>query len=346
MMSLSTRINPAGIRPTSSNIHSPGHHIDKYYHQNHHQSFSQNHIHHNPTHSYLLGLHLNQSLSEHATLTTELLSFSPPYSYANHPPVSPVSDVSHHSSHHARLPVTTNCLSDSSNSVASLSPCSSHFSSDQGTRFSSLSPLIPQAPFELSYQSSSPVAMTHEQKQNSLLQLDPNWNRGHQTDYKQPSHQNILPEQTSLKPTKAAYSESDSFESLTLSRQSKSGGENQSMQWQKSPNDEKLSIVNEEVHAKIQTPTNLVYARDHSEIIGHSRTVCGRKYREYPCQFCNKLFARPSTLLQHNRVHTGERPYKCEVENCKQTFNILSNARRHTKRHLSSIESCGSFDQE
>ncbi|KAH9821826.1 hypothetical protein DFH28DRAFT_533180 [Melampsora americana] len=341
-----SRLNPSGVIPTTSYINNPGNHIDNYHHHSHPQYLNQDHI-HNPTQSLFFDLQLNHSLSDsNAHLTTELLTFNPPYSYANHSPAaSLVSDVSHHSCHHPRLPITTSPLSDSSLSTSSLSSISSDFSPDQGTRFSSQSLHIPQTHFQLTYQSSSPVTMTHDQKQHSLIQLDPNCNRINKPDYKQSNHQHNCAEPTSLKPPKSPYPDSDSFKSFALSHQSKSG-DNLKMQWQKSPSNEKVTIVNEEVHAKIQSPTNLVMARDHPEIIGHSRTVCGRKYREYPCQYCNKLFARPSTLVQHKRVHTGERPYKCEVENCKQTFNILSNARRHTKRHLSSIENCGSFEQE
>ncbi|CAH7671491.1 hypothetical protein PPACK8108_LOCUS6268 [Phakopsora pachyrhizi] len=31
---------------------------------------------------------------------------------------------------------------------------------------------------------------------------------------------------------------------------------------------------------------SVVVARDHADIVGTSRMVCGRKYREYPCPHC------------------------------------------------------------
>ncbi|KNZ59328.1 hypothetical protein VP01_1757g2 [Puccinia sorghi] len=196
---------------------------------------------------------------------------------------------------------------------------------------------------------------------------------------------------------------------------------------------------------------SIVVARDHANIIGTSRVVCGRKYREYPnkhekerpkllitiiapiwlditisfavltnivnlrdcrcphcwaflyamiasnnhrsetfCETVNlnaskpaqvmlqlesilfKLILCPCDILKHQPqlgIHTGERlaylicklidpvylpvlarinvylvflrelsAYTCEVPGCDQTFNILSNARRHSKRHKISTE--------
>ena len=34
--------------------------------------------------------------------------------------------------------------------------------------------------------------------------------------------------------------------------------------------------------------------------------------KPYECNICNKTFTASDALKKHIRVHTGERPYKCE----------------------------------
>ncbi|XP_074657197.1 uncharacterized protein LOC141910362 [Tubulanus polymorphus] len=51
--------------------------------------------------------------------------------------------------------------------------------------------------------------------------------------------------------------------------------------------------------------------------------------KKYKCQFCDKWFNIPALCKQHERIHTGDKPFKCLM--CEQCFTQKSNRKRHMK---------------
>lgn len=56
----------------------------------------------------------------------------------------------------------------------------------------------------------------------------------------------------------------------------------------------------------------------------------GAKYQNQ-CSTCGKYFKKPSDLIRHVRIHTGEKPFRCEV--CSREFTVKSTLDSHHKTH-------------
>ncbi|KAK7865814.1 hypothetical protein R5R35_001275 [Gryllus longicercus] len=62
--------------------------------------------------------------------------------------------------------------------------------------------------------------------------------------------------------------------------------------------------------------------------------VCG----EWTCQYCGKTFNNRQKWIEHERIHTGERPIKCRI--CDKSFRSWPARKIHENRHNPRVYEC------
>ncbi|XP_011819511.1 PREDICTED: zinc finger protein 556 [Colobus angolensis palliatus] len=78
-----------------------------------------------------------------------------------------------------------------------------------------------------------------------------------------------------------------------------------------------------------------------SSLMRHQRAHSGQKL--YTCKECGKAFSRPSYLQTHEKTHSGEKPYACQ--SCGKTFlrshSLTEHVRTHTGEKPYECGQCG-----
>ena len=68
--------------------------------------------------------------------------------------------------------------------------------------------------------------------------------------------------------------------------------------------------------------------------------------RKYKCPVCSKELSSKQNFIDHQNIHTGARPYKCEAIGCKQNFRQLTQLFFHKQLHAEVLNQLKQLNQK